>query len=345
MGTNDGARSTVAGFALGSPAFAESVQVSLDRVEDIIRAEVGSGIEAMSAVAEHLVKAGGKRFRPLFAVVAGKLGQPGQQGAVEVAAAALELIHLATLYHDDVMDEAAMRRGVPAANVQWGNQVAILAGDYLFARACGLIAQLGSEATAIVAQTFAELVTGQLRDVVGAGADQGNAAKIEHYLATIHGKTASLIGACGRLAGLAVQADQDIQDRLASIGVLTGMAFQIADDIIDIGSGSADSGKTPGTDLREGVLTLPTLYALEEEGGGRLKELVGSGPLTDEALVAEALALLAASPAMDKARAVVQEYASRAEEEIAQLPHLGAQTDDVREAMRAVVRAAVDRVR
>ncbi|MGL6236034.1 MAG: polyprenyl synthetase family protein [Segniliparus sp.] len=337
--------STVAGFALGSPEFAESVGASLDRVEGVIRAEVESGIEAMAAVAEHLVKAGGKRFRPLFAVVAGKLGREEQQGDVEIAAAALELIHLATLYHDDVMDEATMRRGVTSANVQWGNQVAILAGDYLFARACGLIARLGSEATAVVAQTFGELVTGQLRDVVGAGSDQGNAAKIEHYLATIHGKTASLIGACGRLAGLAIRADQDIQDRLASIGELTGMAFQIADDIIDIGSGSADSGKTPGTDLREGVLTLPTLYALEEEGGGRLKELVGSGPITDDALVAEALALLTASPAMARARTAVEDYARRAEEEIAALPEAGPQTEEVREAMRAVVRAAVDRVR
>ena len=119
---------TVAGFALGSPEFTESVGASLDRVEGVIRAEVESGIEAMAAVAEHLVKAGGKRFRPLFAVVAGKLGGQEQQGDVEIAAAALELIHLATLYHDDVMDEATMRRGVPSANVQWGNQVAILAG-------------------------------------------------------------------------------------------------------------------------------------------------------------------------------------------------------------------------
>lgn len=337
--------SAVAGFELGSPAFTESVGASLERVEGVIRAEVESGIEAMAAVAEHLVKAGGKRFRPLFAVVAGKLGSPEQQGDVEIAAAALELIHLATLYHDDVMDEATMRRGVPSANIQWGNQVAILAGDYLFARACGLIAKLGSDATAVVAQTFGELVTGQLRDVVGAEAGEDNAAKIEYYLATIHGKTASLIGACGRLAGLAIRADQDVQDRLASIGELTGMAFQIADDIIDIGSGSADSGKTPGTDLREGVLTLPTLYALEEAGGDRLKELVGSGPIQDEALVAEALALLTASPAMGRARAAVEEYARRAEEEIAALPDVGPQAEPVREAMRVVVRAAVDRVK
>jgi heptaprenyl diphosphate synthase len=249
------------------------------------------------------------------------------------------------------MDEADMRRGVTSANLQWGNQVAILAGDYLFARACGLVARLGSTATAIVAETFGELVTGQLRDVIGPGAGTGNEAKIEHYLKTIHGKTASLIGACGRLAGLVIGVDAAAQDQLAVIGELTGMAFQIADDIIDIGSGSADSGKTPGTDLREGVLTLPMLYALEGDGtegseqDRRLREILLGGPVADEARVQEALALLAESPGMARARATVEDYAGRAEDEIAKLPYEGAEAREVREAMRAVVRAAVDRVK
>ncbi|EFV12032.1 polyprenyl synthetase family protein [Segniliparus rugosus] len=333
---------TIGGFFLGSDAFTESVRASLDRVESIIIAEVESGIEAMAAVAEHLAKAGGKRFRPMFTVVAGQLGADERRGDVEIAASALELIHLATLYHDDVMDEATMRRGVPSANVQWGNQIAILAGDYLFARACGLIAKLGSEATSIVAQTFGELVTGQLQEVLGA---QGERDKIEHYLTVIFGKTASLLGACGRLAGLAIRADRQVQDQLAVIGELVGMAFQIADDIIDIGSGSADSGKTPGTDLREGVLTLPMLYALEAQGEDRLNEILSSGPVADEAVVAEALGLLAVSSGMARAKEKVADYARRADEEIGKLPDSFERAAEVKTALRALVRAAVDRVR
>jgi hypothetical protein len=182
---------------------------------------------------------------------------------VITAAAVVELIHLATLYHDDVMDDATMRRGAPSANSRWDNSVAILTGDFLFAHASRLVADLGPAAVRIIAETFAELVTGQMRETRG---PRPGDDLVEHYLTVIAEKTGSLIATSGRYGGMFSGCTPDQVESLHRFGAAIGTAFQISDDIIDITSPSTSSGKTPGTDLREGVLTLPMLYALQDTG-------------------------------------------------------------------------------
>ena len=232
-------------------------------------------------------------------------------------------MHLATLYHDDVMDEAEVRRGTPTANVRWGNNVAILAGDYLFATASRLVSQLGPEAVRLIAETFAQLVTGQMRETRGLKEGTDGADAIEHYLKVIYEKTACLIAAAGRFGAMFSGADDDQVERLSRLGGIVGTAFQISDDIIDIDSDSHESGKLPGTDVREGVHTLPMVYALRDPGpeAARLRELL-SGPIDDDEAVAEALALLRASPGMAKAKHTLAEYAAEARRELALLPDL-----------------------
>ena len=197
-----------------------------------------------------------------------------------VAGAVIEMVHLATLYHDDVMDEAQVRRGAPSANARWSNNIAILAGDYLFATASRLVSRLGPEAVLIIADTFAELVTGQMRETRGVseGADE-----VDHYLKVVYEKTACLIAASGRFGATFSGADAEQIERLSRLGGIVGTAFQISDDIIDIDSDPDESGKVPGTDLREGVHTLPVLYALRETGpaADRLRELL-AGPMDDD---------------------------------------------------------------
>lgn len=247
-----------------------------------------------------------------------QLGPVPNDPSIITAATVTELVHLATLYHDDVMDEASMRRGAPSANARWGNSVAILAGDYLFAHASRLVSTLGPEAVRIIAETFAELVTGQMRETIGVKKEQD---PVEHYLKVVWEKTGSLIAASGRFGGTFSGADAAHIERLERLGDAVGTAFQISDDIIDISSVSAQSGKTPGTDLREGVHTLPVLYAFREEGADadRLRELL-AGPVTEDALVEEALELLERSPGMVKAKAKLGEYAVAAKAQLAELP-------------------------
>lgn len=253
----------VAGVELGDPVLAENVRDGLAAVETLMVEELSDGEDFLTEAALHLAKAGGKRFRPLFAVLTGQLGPKPNDPSIVTAATVVELVHLATLYHDDVMDEATVRRGAPSANVRWGNSVAILAGDYLFAHASRLTSTLGPSAVEVIAKTFAELVTGQMRETIGASEKKD---PIEHYLRVVWEKTGSLIAASGRFGGTFSGAGNDQIERLERLGDAVGVAFQIVDDIIDIASDTTDSGKTPGTDLREGVHTLPVLYALKGEG-------------------------------------------------------------------------------
>jgi heptaprenyl diphosphate synthase len=280
--------------------------------------ELRGADEVMTDSLLHLFLAGGKRFRPLFTVLAAQIGPRPDSWEVTTAAAVIEMVHLATLYHDDVMDEAAVRRGAPSANARWGNNVAILAGDYLFATASRLVSRLGPEAVRLIAETFAQLVTGQMRETRGAAEGMDS---VEHYLKVVHEKTGCLIGAAGRFGAMFSGADDEQVERLDRLGGLVGTAFQISDDIIDIDSQSEESGKVPGTDLREGVHTLPMLYALAEAGpeGARLRELL-AGPITDDAEVVEALTLLRASPGMAKAKDVLAQYAAQARHELDLLP-------------------------
>ena len=268
-------------------------------VEARLREAVKSDDPFVSETARHLVEAGGKRFRPLLVLLAAQFGNPDSPGVVP-AAVVVELTHLATLYHDDVMDEAALRRGAPSANARWDNTVAILTGDFLFARASDILADLGPEAVRIQARTFERLVTGQIRETVGPRAGQD---PVTHYLEVVADKTGSLIATSGRFGAMMSGADDATVELLTRFGERIGVAFQLSDDILDVASDSLESGKTPGTDLREGVATLPTLHALtsSDPAGARLRELLAA-PLVDDALHAEALGLLRADPAMQAAR-------------------------------------------
>jgi len=308
----------VAGVDFGDAAFAATVRDGVAKVEQLMDTELRSADAIMTDSLTHLFKAGGKRFRPLFTVLSAQVGPKPDAAEVTIAGAVIELVHLATLYHDDVMDEAEVRRGAPTANVRWSNNVAILAGDYLFATASRLVSRLGPQAVRLIAETFAQLVTGQMRESRGVaeGADS-----IEHYLKVVYEKTACLISAAGEFGAMFSGADDDQIARLSRLGGLVGTAFQISDDIIDIDSDSHESGKLPGTDVREGVHTLPMVYALAEPGaeGARLRELL-AGPVEDDDAVTEALTLLRASPGMAKAKDFLVQYAAKARHELALLP-------------------------
>jgi len=310
--------SVVAGVDFVDPAFAARVRDGVARVEDLIAAELRGADELMTDAVLHLFEAGGKRFRPLFTVLSAHVGPNPENHDVTVAGAVIEMVHLATLYHDDVMDEALVRRGAPSANARWGNNIAILAGDYLFATSSRMVSQLGPDAMRIVADTFALLVTGQMRETKGAR--NGDDA-VAHYLKVVSEKTACLIAAAGRFGGTYSGAAPEQVDRLGRIGDIIGTVFQISDDIIDIESDPDESGKLPGTDLREGVHTLPVLFALAETGraADRLRELL-RGPVTDDDAVAEALTLLRKSGGIAAAKATVQQYAAQARAELAELP-------------------------
>ncbi|SDD45323.1 polyprenyl synthetase family protein [Actinokineospora iranica] len=322
------------GLDAADPDLLQAVGDGLTRVEDLLRSVVHSDVDFVDQAALHLVKAGGKRFRPLFALLAAQFNT-GSTDEVVTSAAAVELVHLATLYHDDVMDEATMRRGDASANARWDNSVAILTGDFLFAHASMLVADLGALPTRLIAETMRELVTGQMRETVGPGDDD----PIAHYLSVIDQKTGSLIATAGRYGGMFSGASPEEIAALVRFGEIIGAAFQISDDVIDIASPAAESGKTPGTDLREGVRTLPMLYALADDADPRLTELL-AGPISDDADIEDALTLLRKSPGLDRARQTLDEYADRAYAALATLPACAA-----REALELLTRYVVARTR
>ncbi len=311
----------VAGVDFGDAALAATVRDGVERIERLMDAELRSADDVMTDSLTHLFKAGGKRFRPLFTVLSAQLGPNPDAQEVTIAGAVIELVHLATLYHDDVMDEAEVRRGTPTANVRWGNNVAILAGDYLFATASRLVSHLGPEAVRLIAETFAQLVTGQMRETRGVEGEVDGADPVGHYLKVIYEKTACLIAAAGQFGGMFSGADEDQVERLSRLGGIVGTAFQISDDIIDIDSDAGESGKLPGTDVREGVHTLPIIYALAEPGpeAARLRELLAR-PVDDDEAVAEALTLLRGSPGLAKAKQFLARQAAQARDELALLP-------------------------
>ncbi|MFI6812721.1 polyprenyl synthetase family protein [Nonomuraea sp. NPDC050328] len=287
------------------PALAARLHGELSAVEELLRRTISDGPALMAEAAGYLLAAGGKRMRPLLVLLGAEFGDPARP-AVRQAAASVELIHAATLYHDDVMDGAPLRHGVPSAHVRWNTKIAILAGDYLFTKAASL--DLPQKAKTEQAQCVARLVAGQIAETAGpaAGVDP-----LDHHLGVLHDKSASLIRLSARLGGLCSGAGRRVSGMLAEYGELLGMAFQLSDDLIDVLSEPSESGKGAGTDLREGVLTLPVLHALALDGG-RLAELLASGPLTDPARHAEALELLRRSPAIGSARAEVERYAGEA---------------------------------
>ena len=297
------------------------VRARLAEIEERLAGAVASDVDFVQEAARHLLRAGGKRFRPLLVVLAAEFGDPTVPQVVP-AALVVELTHLATLYHDDVMDQAQLRRGAPSANARWDNSVAILTGDFLFARASELVADLGPEAVRIQAQTFGRLVQGQIRETIG---PEPGEDPLKHYLSVVADKTGSLIATSARFGAKLAAASYDAEVTLTQFGEQIGTAFQLSDDIIDVTSDSGDLGKTPGTDLREGIPTLPTLIAQQGAGAGdeRLLQLL-HGPIADDRLHAEALELLRDHPAMAKARAEVEHRAEAARALLAPLPDLPA---------------------
>lgn len=303
------------------PALEADLTTGLELVEKALRDAVRSDYPFVTEASRHLVDAGGKRFRPLLVLLAAQFGDPEAPGVVP-AAVVVELTHLATLYHDDVMDEATLRRGAASANARWDNTVAILTGDFLFARASDILADLGPEAVRIQAQTFERLCTGQIRETVG---PEGDAGAVEHHLRVLADKTGSLIATSGRFGAMMAGADPQIVRTMTSFGEAIGVAFQLADDIVDITSDANESGKTPGTDLREGIPTLSMLYALDgtDASSARLRELLGR-PLPDDTEHAEALALLRAHPALESARDEARRWSGIARNELDALPDIPA---------------------
>ena len=288
------------------------VTATLEAVERRLAEQVTSSQAFVDRAARYLIDAGGKRFRPLLVALTGHLGDASRPALID-AAAIVELVHLATLYHDDVIDEAAARRGTPSANARWNNTVAILTGDFLFARASDLSAQLGVDVTRIMAHTLARLCEGQIAEVQGSvGALPDDVPPLpatrEHYLEVIAGKTASLIETSCRYGAMLSGVDPTGVEAAAAYGFEVGMAFQLSDDLIDLIADPDVSGKIPGTDLREGVRTLPVLYALEAEAEAGSDELATllRGEL-DDSDIARALDLLHASPGLARARAEAAE--------------------------------------
>ncbi len=296
----------------------------LARVEERLAATAHPDDELMTEASRHLIGAGGKRFRAMLVLLAARFGDPRDPRVAE-AATAIELTHLATLFHDDVMDEAEVRRGSVSVNSRWGNSVAILTGDFLFARASQILARLGPDAVRIQAETFSRLVTGQMAETIGPRPGQDT---LDFYMYVITEKTGSLMATSGRFGAMFAGAPAGVADRIAAACEQLGVAWQLSDDVIDIVSDADQSGKTPGTDLREGVQTLPVLYALrapvQSPADARLRWLLTDGDLTDEALRRETLTLLRGHSAMKEARADVLNWVHGARDEIMALPDVPA---------------------
>ena len=318
-----------------SPEFEVQLSDGLAQVEDRLREQIVGKYPLVIETSRHLVDAGGKRLRPLLTLIASHYGDPKRSEVID-AAVVCELTHLGTLYHDDVMDEAPLRRGVMSANTRWTNSVAILTGDYLFAKVSDLLADLGPEAVRLQARTFERLVIGQIMETQGASAGFD---ALEHYLNVVADKTGSLIATSARFGALLSGAPRDIMETLTTFGEKMGVAFQLADDVIDISSESFESGKTPGTDLREGIPTLVTLNVMKshDSADAELRHLL-SGPIEDEATVAQVLRELRTHKALDESRSQLVSIAKEARTALGPLP-VGAPTG----ALLSLCDAVIDR--
>ncbi|RKQ36994.1 polyprenyl synthetase family protein [Kocuria tytonis] len=289
---------------------------SLERVEERLGEAVHATDRLADVTARHLLAAGGKRVRPLLALLAAEVAGSVNEDVIE-AAVVVELTHLASLYHDDVMDSAPMRRGVQTAHTVWGNTVAILTGDMIFARASALVSALGQEPLMIQATTFERLVIGQLKETTGPAEHED---PVSHYVDVLSGKTGSLIAASGQYGALLGGAPRSVVELMVVYGEKVGLAFQLADDIIDLTGHPDVSGKTRGTDLREGVDTLPVLL-LRRDAAGPDPAVAASahhvlrlidGDLTDDDALATAVAAVSDHPAAAEAWQIANRWADEA---------------------------------
>ena len=318
-----------------APALETQLVSQMAQVEALLRSHTRSEYPFVDETAHHLVAAGGKRLRPLLTLLTAQYGDSNADGVI-AAAVACEITHLATLYHDDVMDEAPLRRGVESANMRWGNTIAILTGDFLFAKSSDLLADLGPAAVRLQARTFERLVIGQIMETQGPNPGQD---PLEHYLKVVADKTGSLIAASARYGGMISKAPAEITDTVSIFGEKIGVAFQLADDVIDIASESNQSGKTPGTDLREGVPTLVTLNVMKstDSADADLKQLL-SAPIEDEATVQQVLLALRNHKALDQSRQQLIQVAKEARGALGPLP-----INDATGALMSLCDAVIDR--
>lgn len=315
-------------------ALLAKIEAGLERVEaGLLQATEHTDPIAKVSI-RHLVEAGGKRLRPVLVLLTAQLGDPNNQDVID-SAVVVELTHLATLYHDDVMDNAPTRRGVTTAQNIWGNNVAILTGDLLFARASQIVSRLGVRALTLQADTFERLCLGQLHETIG---PNNGANPREHYINVLADKTGSLIAASAQMGVVFSGADESYQEPLRVFGEKIGVAFQLIDDVIDI-SEAGPSGKTPGTDLRAGVPTLPVLLLREREDAESkaLVELIDGGLESDEALE-EALTRLRKHEVASAAYLEAKRWADDAVAALAPLPE-----GPVKNALSVFAQAVVDR--
>lgn len=309
-----------------------SVEGKLAEVERRIQQATTHTEEVIGSMSNHLAKAGGKRLRPALLVLTAHLGDPESEEVLD-AAVVMEITHLATLYHDDVMDQAETRRGVTAAQKIWGNNLAILTGDLLFARASNIVSTLGERALKMQAKVFEQLVLGQLHETIGSK----EAEPMQHYLEVIRDKTGSLIALSAQLGALLGKAEEKYQKPLGEYGELMGIAFQLSDDLIDIRSNSSDSGKQAGTDILAGVPTLPVILLANHRDSasqsllGRIREANGES-------IASVLEDLRAHPVMTEAEEYTNTWAAKAIAAIDPLP-----AGSVKAALEAFAKAMVNR--
>ena len=289
----------------------QSLISDLKKVEDLMRSHIKGDYPLVVETSRHLVEAGGKRLRPLLTLLSAQFGDPTNYDIIK-AAVCCELTHLATLYHDDVMDDAALRRGVVSANKKWDNAVAILTGDYLFSKVSDMLADIGPEAVKLQAKTFERLVIGQIKETQG---KSEGLSQIDHYMKVVADKTGSLIATSARFGALLSGASMEVVETLTKFGEKIGVAFQVADDLLDIASTETASGKTPGTDLKEGVPTLVTLFVMADNDPAD-KVLIEklSKPISDQDL-ASVIQELRNHKALKK----VQDYLSNVAKEANQL--------------------------
>ncbi len=312
----------------------EGVVSLLARVEEVLERAAGSEEGFVSQVTHHLLQAGGKRLRPALVILAGQFGQADREALVK-GAAAIELTHMATLCHDDVIDEGVTRRGRPSVNALWGNSVAVMAGDFLFARAAALAAELGPEAVHLLATTMSTLCEGQVRELASKGS---TARTLQEYLETIRKKTASLMSASCLLGASLARAEEEVRRVLGAYGELFGMAFQISDDALDMVGSEEELKKPPGSDVREGVYTLPLILALQTPQGRELREILAEGPPGPEG-ARRVVELVVASGVMGEVVRVAEEYAERAVASLASLP-----ASPAREVLARLARFVLERM-
>jgi heptaprenyl diphosphate synthase len=328
------------GIPMQDPALADRIAQRMAAVDAALDAATRSADQLADDAGRHLVAAGGKRFRPLLTLLAGELGDGAVPELVD-AAVVVELTQVASLYHDDVMDSAPMRRGAPSAHQVWGNTVAILVGDLLFARASALVAGLGPEAVVLQSRTFERMCLGQLHETIG---PRDGEDAVDHYLQVLSDKTASLLATSARLGAMFGGCPPEVVEAVTAYGEKVGLAFQLADDVLDITSTGAESGKTPGTDLREHVPTMPVLLLRRSvergEGTPADADLLArlDGDLSDDAALAAVVADLRDHDVLSRTRELAHRWAQEAAAELAPLPE-----GPVRQAFADLADALADR--